>query len=193
MDVLSGDYSKPEVVVTTSNQITITHANLNAMCLNKDLLVGVPNQVKVRVKTSLKYNALPTYSKEEILTITPFEDLVIPLPPSNELYLQGSAVPTNWGYPLPVSQKLTKDPNKAVFTITTTLTGGKELVFLSVNGFYGNPAYKALTSSQPLVGGLFTENKAPNWLGSNIIIPPATGVYKVTVNFVSGTFSIVKQ
>ena len=196
LDVINGDFSDPEIEVTEDNQITLTHGKLNAMVLSKDLITGIAGQIKVRIKTALNYGAAPSYSKEEIITVTPYEDLFFPLPLSNELYLQGNAVPSNWGYPVPNAQKLTKIPNQAVFTITTQLIGNRNFAFISSNSGWGNPAYMALTADQPVTGGPFTENGSnttPPWIGSPKKSPPLTGIYTITIDFVTGNYTVTAQ
>ena len=169
---------------------------LNAMLLNKDAVPGVAAQIKARVKTTLNYGALPSYSKIEMITVTPYEDLFFPLPLSNELYLQGDAVPSNWAYPVPESQKLTKIPNQAVFTITRQLIGNRNFAFISSNSGWGNPAYVGLVANQPVTGGPFTENgsfTSPPWIGSPMKSPPITGIYTITIDFVTGYYSVTPQ
>lgn len=196
IDAIDGDFSNPEIVVTESTEITLTHGKLNAMVLSKDLITGVVGQIKARVKTTLNYGASPSYSKEEIIDVTPYEDLFFPLPLSETLYLQGDAVPSNWGYPVPEAQKLTKVPNKAEFTITTTLIGNRNFAFISSNSSWGNPAYVGLVANQPFSGGPFTENgsnTSPPWIGSPIKTPPLTGVYTITIDFVTGQYTMTPQ
>lgn len=196
IDAINGDFSDPEIEVTENTQITLTHGKLNAMVLSKDLIPGVAAQIKVRIKTALNYGALPSYSKVEIITVTPYEDLYFPLPLSNELYLQGNAVPSNWGYPVPNAQKLTKIPNQAVFTITTQLIGNRNFAFISSNSGWGNPAYVALAANQPVTGGPFTENGSnttPPWIGSPMLSPPLTGMYIITIDFVTGNYTVTPQ
>lgn len=196
IDVADGDFSDPEKEVTESTEITITHGRLNAMVLSKDLIPGVAAQIKARIKTTLNYGALPTYSKVELISVTPYEDLAFPLPLSNELYLQGDAVPTNWAYPVPNSQKLTKLPNQAVFTITRQLIGNRNFAFISSNSGWGNPAYVGLVANQPVTGGPFTENGSntiPAWIGSPIKTPPVTGIYTITIDFVTGYYTVTAQ
>ena len=196
IDILDGDFSDPEIEVTESTEITLTHGKLNAMVLSKDLITGVAGQIKARIKTALYYGASPTYSKEEIISVTPYEDLFFPLPLSGTLYLQGDAVPSNWGYPVPEAQKLTKIPNKAEFTITTELFGNKNFAFISSNMGWGDPAYVGLVANQPFDGGPFTENgsqTSPPWIGSPIKTPPVTGIYTITIDFVTGKYTITPQ
>lgn len=196
LDAINGDFSDPEIDVTENTQLSLTHGKLNAMVLSKNLITGVVGQIKVRIKTSLNYEALPTYSKEEIISVTPYEDLMFELPLSNELYLQGDALPSNWNYPVSDAQKLTKLPNQAVFTITTQLIGNRNFAFISSNSGWGDPAYVALAANQPVSGGPFTENgsqTSPPWLGSPIKSPPITGIYIITIDFVTGNYTVTPQ
>lgn len=196
IDAIQGDFSDPEIEVTSNTEITLTHGKLNAMVLSKDLITGVVGQIKARIKTTLNYGASPSYSKEEIIAVTPYEDLFFPLPLSGTLYLQGDALPSNWGYPVPEAQKLTKNPNKAEFTITTTLIGNRNFAFISSNSSWGNPAYVGLVANQPFSGGPFTENgsnTSPPWIGSPIKTPPLTGIYTIKIDFVTGQYTITPQ
>jgi len=196
IDAIEGDFSDPEIEVTSNTEITLTHGKLNAMVLSKDLITGVVGQIKARIKTTLNYGASPFYSKEEIIAVTPYEDLFFPLPLSGTLYLQGDALPSNWGYPVPEAQKLTKIPNKAEFTITTTLIGNRNFAFISSNSAWGNPAYVGLVANQPFTGGPFTENgsnTSPPWIGSPIKTPPLTGIYTITIDFVTGQYTMTPQ
>lgn len=196
IDAINGDFSDPEIVVTENTELSLTHGALNAIVLSKNLPAGAVGQIKIRVKTTLKYSALPSYSKEEIISVTPYEDLFFPLPLSNELYIQGNAVPTNWAYPVPQSQKLTRVPNQAVFTITTQLIGNRNFALISSNTSWGNPAYVALTANQPVTGGPFTENgsnTSPPWIGTPMRSPQLTGMYTIRIDFVSGTYTVTPQ
>jgi hypothetical protein len=196
IDAENGDFSYPETEITESTSLSFTHAKLNAIALSKDLNVNVAGKIKVRLKTSLNYGALPSYSKVETITVTPYEDLFFPLPLSGVLYLQGDAVPSNWNYPVPNSQKLTKIPNKAVFTITRELIGNRNFAFISSNMGWGNPAYVGLVANQPVTGGSFTENGSntnPPWIGSPIKSPPITGIYEITIDFVTGKYTVTPK
>jgi hypothetical protein len=191
IDVADGDFSDPETELTESTALSITHAKLNAIALSKDLIVDIKSELKVRLKTSLKNDALPSYSKVETITVTPYEDLLFPLPIA--IYIQGDAVPSNWTYPIPDTQKMTKIPNKPIFTITIELIGGKNIAFLSSNQFWGDPAYIGLVDNQPTTGGSFTENGPPNWAGFGINYPPLTGMYEIVINFRTGKYTVTAQ
>ncbi len=196
IDAENGDFSDPETEVTESTTLSLTHAKLNAIALSKDLNVNVESNIKVRLKTSLNYGALPSYSKVETIIVTPYEDLFFPLPLSGVLYLQGDAVPSNWGYPVPANQKLTRIPNKAIFTITRELIGNRNFAFISSNMSWGNPAYVGLVANQPATGGSFTENgshTSPPWIGTPIKSPPLTGIYEITIDFVTGKYTVTPK
>jgi hypothetical protein len=193
IDTLDGDFSNPETEITESTELSMTHARLNTIALSKDLITDVKSEIKVRLKTALKYGALPSYSKIETIAITPYEDLAVALPSSGELFIQGNAVPTNWNYPIPDTQKMTQIPNKPIFTITIELIGNKNIAFLSSNQFWGDPAYKGLVEDQPTTRGSFTENAPPDWAGFDINSPPLTGIYEIVINFRTGKYTVTAQ
>ncbi|SDT96719.1 SusE outer membrane protein [Polaribacter sp. Hel1_33_78] len=191
IDDIDGDFSNPETEITENTELSLTHAKLNAIALSMDLATDVSGQLKVRLKSSLNYGSLPSYSKVETITVTPFLDLFYDLPLPNQLYLQGNAVPSNWGYPIPVDQQMTKNGN--TFSIIRELAGGKNIAFLSSNTGWGDPAYLGLVANQPTEGGSFVPNMAPDWIGNGIVTPPITGIYKVVINFVTGKYSVTPQ
>jgi uncharacterized protein (DUF2147 family) len=120
------------------------------------------------------------------------EPALIPAPAN--LYIQGDAVTSNWGYPIPAAQKFTKvDAN--VFVLTIPLIGGKKYAFITSETAWGDPAYKGATNGQPAMGGNFIaagSMTVPAWGGSDIFAPAASGTYKITVNFKSGTYVLTQ-
>lgn len=194
IDTADGDFTNPETVETNSTELSFKHSELNATTSALKLPVEVESQIQVRLKTSLKFDALPSYSKVETISVTPYEDLVYPIPNSGELYLQGDAVPSNWGYPLPENQKLERDGD--TFSITTQLTGGKFYAFLSINTGWGDPAYVAQDANQGSSEGKFVPNgpdTTPPWQGTAVPSPASTGVYEITINFKTGKYSVTPQ
>jgi hypothetical protein len=120
------------------------------------------------------------------------EPALIPTPAN--LYIQGDAVASNWGYPVPAAQKFTKvDANS--FVLTIPLIGGKKYAFITSETAWGDPAYKAATNAEPVMGGNFIaagSMTVPAWGGSDIIAPAASGTYIITVNFKSGTYVLTQ-
>jgi len=106
--------------------------------------------------------------------------------PAN-LFIVGDATNGGWNNPVPVpSQQLTR-LNSSVFKITALpMTGGKQYLLLPVNGDWSNK-YAVQDNSLPglSAGGDFGYNGPQNFPG-----PSASGNYSLTVNFITGKFSV---
>lgn len=101
--------------------------------------------------------------------------------PSN-LFIVGGATPGGWGNPVPVpSQQFTKAGN--AFTITIQLTAGQEYLLLPVNGSWDA---KFGMGGTALVGDLIPG-------GANFAAPSESGNYKITADFSTGLYTLVKM
>jgi len=112
--------------------------------------------------------------------------------PAN-LYLVGDATALGWAAPN-ATQKFTQVEANS-FAITLPLIGGKKYDFITTATTWSDPAYKGATNAEPPMGGNFIEsgkNTVPAWGGSDIIAPAASGTYKITVNFKSGTYVLTQ-
>lgn len=116
-------------------------------------------------------------------TVTPYTQV---LPDS--LFITGDAFSDAWANPVPASQTLTRI-NSCEFQITTPLIGGKQYLLLPVNGSWDNKFSVADNSVAGLsAGGAFGYNLSSNFPG-----PATSGNYKITVNFLDYTFSVMQQ
>jgi len=195
MDSVNGDFSAPieDVISTNTYQIAFTDSVMNYRALKLNLKPFVAGQIKVRLKANLAYNNLLSYSKVEIIMVTPYDDgLMYKMPAA--LYIQGDAVASNGAYPVPEAQQMAQLDNHR-FGLLVSLTGGKHFTFSSSTAAMSDPAYKAATSAEPLTGGNFIESGSqtdpPNG-GSDISSPATTGIYKVIIDFKTGTYSVTK-
>jgi hypothetical protein len=193
MDSLNGDFSAPmaDVISTNIYQKSYTDSVMNSRALKFNLTPYEPGQIKVRLKANMAYNNLPVYSKVETITVTPYDDgLMYKFPAA--LYLQGDAVASKGAYPVPDAQQMAKIDDHR-FGLIVSLTGGKHFIFTTSSTALSDPAYKAATSSEPLAGGYFIpsgSNTNPPNGGSEISSPATTGIYKVIVDFKTGTYSV---
>ncbi len=195
MDLADGDFSNPVVFGVSNNEKMFTHAELNYFALQFNLLPNVSGQLKVRLKTTLNYGALPSYSNIETISVTPYETLNLLYPMPAELYLQGDAVPSNWGIPIPDSQKMTQIDNHR-FGLITSLVGGKNYAAISVPSTWSDPAYVAIDDQQAPMEGDFRpagSTTVPPWGGSPMSSPSTTGIYKVIFDFTSGKYSATSE
>ena len=192
MDKSDGEFLSPqEIAITTGNNISLTHADLNAKAFALQLAPGAASKIKVRLKANLKYGALPIFSNASVLTITPYSTLILKYPMPAELYLQGDAVPSNWGTPVTDIQKMTQIDDHR-FGLIVALTGGKNFAVISAASTWSDPAYVTMeANTTPQSSGTFEpRGSATNWGGTPMKSPVSSGVYQVILNFTTGTYSI---
>lgn len=196
MDSVNGNFSEPivDVIPSSTYQIGFTDSVMNSRAMKLNLVPDVPGNIKVRLKANLAYNNLPVYSTVQTITIKPYNDGLMYRMPSS-LYIQGDAVASNGSYPLPEAQKMEKIDNHR-FALILTLAGGKHFLFTSSADALSDPVFKAVSSAEPLTGGNFIPSGSattpPNG-GSDITTAAATGIYKVIVDFKTGTYSVTKE
>jgi hypothetical protein len=196
MDSLNGDFSAPivDIIPTNTYEIAFTDSVMNLRSQKLNLEPDVAGVIKVRLKANMAYDKLPVYSPVVNIAVTPFADNVMYRMPA-ELYLQGDAVASNGAYPIPDAQQMVKIDDHR-FGLIISLTGDKHFIFTSSADDLSDPAYKAATSSEPLADGNFipsgSQTDPPNG-GSDISSPATTGIYKVIVDFKTGTYSVTKE
>ena len=113
--------------------------------------------------------------------VTPFTGNL----PTN-LYMVGDATPGGWNNPVPVpSQQFTR-LNSSVFQLTINLTGGRQYLFLPLNGDWSHK-YAVQDNSLPglAASGAFGYDYPQNFPG-----PANSGNYKLTVNFITSRFTV---
>jgi hypothetical protein len=192
MDNSDGEFVSPqEIAIASGNNISFTHADLNAKAFALKLAPEVASKIKVRLKANLKYDALPIYSNVSTLTITPYSTLILKYPMPTELYLQGDAVPSNWGTPVTDIQKMVQIDDHR-FGLIVALTGGKSFAVISAASTWSDPAYVTMeANANPQSSGTFEpRGSATNWGGTPIKSPAVSGVYQVILDFTTGTYSI---
>jgi hypothetical protein len=164
---------------------TYTVRQLNDLALSLNLKVGVAHQLFIRVKSDVGSGIPVVYSSTVTLTVTPYSEIIPPLyPVPAGLFLVGAATAGGWNNPVPTpSQQFTQIDYKS-FGIITTLTGGQQFLILPVNGSWSHKYAVASSNSNPN-GDVFAPDAANNMNG-----PVATGLYKIIVDFVKGTYTI---
>lgn len=114
-------------------------------------------------------------------TVTPNTSVL----PTN-LFIVGDATAGGWNNPVPVpSQQLTR-LNSAVWEITIPIVGAKEYLLLPVNGDW---SHKYAVANKTLAG-LSAGGNFGYDLADNFPAPTASGTYKISVNFVTGKFTV---
>ena len=194
MDTNNGEFVSPqEIAIASGNNISLTHADLNAKAFALKLTPDIASKIKVRLKANLRYGALPLYSSVSTLTVTPYSMLILKYPMPQELYLQGDAVPSNWGTPISDIQKMVQIDDHR-FGLIVALTGGKSFAAITAASTWSDPAYVTLdTNTNPKSTGTFEPRGSqtnPAWGGTPIKSPAISGVYQVVFDFTTGTYSI---
>ncbi|HMU10802.1 MAG TPA: SusE domain-containing protein [Ferruginibacter sp.] len=189
VDTTGSNFTNPNIQETSipsdlSIAFTVKQVNtfLNKLLLQRD----VPHNMEFRIKATIN-GTVPLYSNVIKIVITPYLDVAVPLPPTGELYATGDGTPSGWTNNPPLAQKCTK-LSLTEYTITMNFVPGFYYKFLST-----------LTQWQPQYGGKeanggdFSANMGGGSDPDAIPTPAVAGSYKVTLNFVSGKYTVVKQ
>jgi hypothetical protein len=191
IDTTGANFTNPKRKILTISKelsLTITQNDLNDYLLNQlQLTVAAPHNIEMRIRSTIG-SAVPLFSNVVKFTVTPYAIPPKVTPPaSGRLFLVGSATPGGWSNPVPVpSQEFTKI-SPTLFQITIPLTGGGSYLFLPVNGDW-SVKYGALgaNNTNNVNGDDFRQG------GGDMLAPPASGNYKIEVDFQRGKFQVTK-
>ena len=191
VDTVGGNFKssrKQEIAIAKELSKTYTVKEFNGIFSRMELRENVAHQIEFRLKSTLgTAGAAALYSNVIRITVTPYLDVAVPIPPTGELYITGNAMASDWTNSPPVSQKFTKISNTE-YTITVPLTSGKFYKFLSTPGSW-QPQYGGKDAD----GGDLGFNMGSQSDPDAIPTPSAAGNYKITVNFRTGKYTVVKQ
>lgn len=197
IDTTGANFSNPrkqEVAISKdlSKEFTVKELNNLFGVSRLNLMENRPHNVEFRVKATLAGGAAPLYSNVIKMVITPYLDVAVPVPTTGELWATGDAFASGWanplGNPYDVSQKFTRVSN-TLYELTVAMPGGGNYKLLQDNGRW-DTQYHMLPGGT-WAGGDFEKRDAdPGFPG-----PPATapGTYKITVDFITGKYTVVKQ
>jgi len=193
-DAAFNNPSKKIITVSKDLSYSFLASELNDIMLNQlNLDTGVTHTLELRVISSLVNNTAQLTSNAVQFTATPYTiPPKVEPPASGELYLTGSATKGGWmvggGVGVPPDQQFQKI-DETHFTITVDLIGGQEYLFVPVNGDWSHKyAVKDKTLPNLWQGGDFYPDASDNFPG-----PPASGSYKIDVDFQKGKFTVTKQ
>lgn len=123
--------------------------------------------------------------QEGKFTVTPFtQQHGLP----SELFIVGDATPGGWNNPVPVPAQRFTRINSTRFEMTINLTAGKNYLFLPENGSWGKK-YGAVDNQAP---GIKNNGGPMKPEGQDMPSPDASGNYKITVDFMTNTYTLVK-
>lgn len=114
-------------------------------------------------------------------SVTPFTGTL-----ATNLFIVGDATAGGWNNPVPVPSQQLVRLNSSVFELSLPITGGKQYLLLPVNGDWSHK-YAVQDNTLPglSAGGAFGYDLPQNFPG-----PATSGTYKISVNFVTGKFSM---
>jgi starch-binding outer membrane protein SusE/F len=188
MDTTGANFTNPkigEITVPKELTKTLTVKELNTVILGMGLLENIPHNMEIRLKSNITNSNVPLYSNIIKIVITPYLDVVYPVPA--KLYLTGSASPASWmsgGDPENVAQRFTK-VNSSKFELTITLSANNSMLFVPVYGDWNNKyGFTGGNNSNNVTGDSFKPD------GGDIKSPGITKSYKITVDFKTGKYTV---
>ncbi len=136
-----------------------------------------------------------------IYTIEKGAKSAVYLPTGGDIYLYGKAVGSPW--PIPETLKMTQETEMR-YSIVHYLIGGKNYNFLADGAW--NQVYKVpagIDVNTVIYKGSFVEdgdlahdeygNEVSRWENQTFLAPPESGTYKLTLDFLTGTYDVEKQ
>ena len=162
---------------TSVYSASLNQGEMNTTALASGIAVGTTGKVEYRIKATTASGAV-AYSDVVNVDITTFSPV-----PAN-LYIVGDATPGGWTNPVPLpSQRFTKlDAYK--FSVTLWLNGGKNYLFLPVNGEWGKYGGIGANGTNNTAGDDFKAE------GSDLKAPASDGVYQIVVDFQTNKFTV---
>ena len=199
IDTAGSNFTNPNrqtISISKDLSLAITTSTFNDYLLNQlQLQPGVSHKLEVRVSANLVNNSAVVHSNVLKYAVTPYAIPPKVAPPtSGTLFIVGSATPggSAHGWDNPISQNVAVQQftrvSTTLYTITLPLIGGGEYKFIAVNGSW-NDQWSVAVNDDPneINGGDFVFN------GQNVLAPPASGNYKIDVDFQRGKFTVTKQ
>ncbi len=191
IDSINDNFVKPTTYSMASGLTkTFTMGDFNTLAQNLGLTPGTAGQIKARVKADVNQSngvatSVPTvYSNTLTITVTPYSTIPKPIyPVPAGLYLVGDATAGGWNNPVPVPTQVFTQIDANTFGIVAQLTGGGQFLVLPVNGDWSHKY--AITGAGNPAGGAFVPDANNNMVG-----PTTTGLYKIVMDFVKGTYTI---
>lgn len=190
VDTTGANFSSPamqQLAVANELSRSLSVQDLNGILTKLNLLENIPHNVEFRLKSSLANNSVPLYSNVVKMVITPYLDVAVPVPPTGELYITGDAVTSGWTNTPPANQRAIKE-SSTVYSIVYNFVPGKQYKFLSTQNQW-QPQYGGSSST----GGDIGYNMGTGSDPAAIPTPDVAGTYKVTLNFKTGKYTVVKQ
>lgn len=196
LDTLNANFGSLYKYVTAFSKdlsARFTENELNGILGNSMRLpTGRQYTIQARIISSLgSANAVKLTSNVVNFTATPFTPPPKVEPPvTGKLYLVGSATLSDWTNPVPVpDQEFTRLSNTKYQIEVDLLGGGKEFLFLPLNGDWGSKFAYPENTARNAAGGAFEFRTGG---GQNFLGPTESGKYRIVVDFQLGEYSVTK-
>ncbi len=188
IDTVGANFTNPAkktIAVSNSLSQSFTQNEFNDILLNQlNLKAGMAHNVEIRVTSTLANSSAKLTSNVLKYTVTPYAlPPKIAPPTSQKLFIVGGATPGGWNNPVPVPTQEFKKISETIYEISVSLKSGESYLLLPVNGSW-DVKYGAL-------GGNNSNNPMEDDFrmgGGDLIAPPTTGTYKITVDFQRGKY-----
>ncbi|MCX6264638.1 MAG: SusE domain-containing protein [Bacteroidetes bacterium] len=183
-----GGAKKYEKVIAKDLSASLTTGELNTALLSMDLPENVAHKLEARVISSLINGTVPLASNVLKMTVTPYLDVVYPVPAN--LYITGAATPGNWmggGDPELVTQKFTKISSSEFQINSLNMNANQGFLFVPV---YGNWSNKYGFTGAGLGNNPSGDTFKPD--GGDFISPGVAGNYRINVSFKTGKYTFTK-
>ena len=193
MDVAGANFTNTtKKVISISGgalEVSFKQSEINDYLLNQLILApAVSKDVEFRIKASLAGSAGLLYSNKIKYTVIPYAIPPKVTPPtSGELYMTGSACPSDWTNSPPTPQKFVVVTPTLYRIASIQLNGGASYLFLpdfgSWNAKFG---FDGSNNANNVDGDDFRAN------GGDMKAPTASGLYKIEVDFQRGKFIVTR-
>ena len=182
--------SRAQIAISKDLSKTFTVKDLNTLLNTMNLDFGVAHEVEFRLRASLMNGAAAQYSNVIKKTITPYLDTKYPVPA--KLFVTGGATPVGWqagngSEPEPPEQTFTKT-NAYTFELVVALKANESYLFIPVySSWSAKYGFDGANNENNTDG----DNFKPD--GGDMKAPSTGGIYKITVDFKLGKWTVAKQ
>lgn len=200
IDTAGKNFTSPklqEMSIASDLSVSLSVQELNVFLSKMEFTPGVEQSIDIRIKATLLNGTVPTYSNTLTLKVNPYLDFAVEPPgtPDNnyedgELWVVGDAFASGWSNPLPspydVTQRFTRI-DIMHYELVVEMAGGGAYKIIQKQGDWSTQ-YHALDGGT-WEGGAFEKRDAdPGFPGA-----PTAGTYKITINFQTGRYAVVRQ
>lgn len=195
VDSAGKNFSSPkmqEISISRDLSKNLTVGELNGIMSKMELAEDKPHTIDFRIKSTLVAGTAPLLSNTIKIVITPYLDVVVPIPTNNTLWITGDAAPSGWSNPLTGSNltnqqfKIVPNTSNTIYELTLDMPGGGNYKLIQINGDWSSQ-YHMLPGGTWSSGEFEKKDSDPGFPG-----PPTAGTYKITVNFRTGKYTVVK-